>query len=117
MFVSMLPSATFAYVYVSTYKVYVYKFLLITVFCSYVLVYVSMLMFAAFVQIQEDERELEAWEVDMMEKIGRVEKRFSDLDSCVSDMMGQILLLVQGIYIKRGKRVEEAKQEAPIMII
>lgn len=29
---------------------------------------------------EEDERELEQWELDMMEKIERVEKRFADLD-------------------------------------
>jgi uncharacterized protein (UPF0335 family) len=54
---------------------------------------------------------LSLWQ--MIEKIERVETRFADLDRVVSDMMGQILLLIQGVYIKKGKRVPDLKQEVP----
>ena len=32
---------------------------------------------------EEDEREPEPWELDMMNKLARVEKRFTDLDGTV----------------------------------
>ena len=35
----------------------------------------------------------------------------------VSDMMGQILLLIQGVYIKRGKRVPDVKPDPTPMVI
>ena len=45
----------------------------------------------------------------MIEKLERVETRFAGLDRVVSEMMGQILLLIQGVYIKKGKRVPDWK--------
>merc|ERR1712127_626334 len=56
-----------------------------------------------------EEPEPESWELEMIEKLERVETRFSDLDRVVSDMMGQILLLIQGVYIKKGKRIPDLK--------
>ena len=52
--------------------------------------------------------------MQMIEKLERVETRFSDLDSVVSDMMGQILLLIQGVYIKKGKRVPDVKVDGAL---
>jgi len=60
---------------------------------------------------EDEDKPLQPWEEEMMEKIERAEARFAKLNRIMSESMGQVLLLSQGLYAARGKPLP--REEAP----